>query len=867
MNKIKDFKVIILIYLTVLSGIMGVHIVEADTTETNVIISDDISITGFQISTSLIIDGKEDVGIRTIYQIEPYVNGESVTEKGLVYGLLAGDIDTSDLTVDSENDFVRHQASTENGKCLVQMGISTTADYYVMTMPIANGYNSSYYVRPYVRLDDGSVVYGECVGYNVYKIAKKLYSDRKMPNYAMHCALYDKILQNLGVDKIDYNWNGTLVNKPDIEGASLKIEGYQMTTSMGGTDGKIGLRTVYSIEDNLAEESTEVGLIYGLVYDFGEGTITRDDITIDSDKDMVVAYAATENGIIHEQMGDSNSAVYYARTMDITSMNNTGLKTTTLVRAYAKLKDGTVYYGDISEYSIYDVAVMLYENNLMRTYNGHVYLYDKVIKKVNSKNEEVDYDWSNTLTGAGDSVNVNSHKYKYYMSLEKAVEDANNMTTDNCEKNYKNAEAGLYIDAVNNKAEIILYRNTSNTEGITVEENVEMNLNEKTISFKEGAGIKHMSDLIVGNGNMTFENIDNAINSYSEEETAGELELNKVAITHTSLEDNIAPRTIVSNNVSISDCTIITHGANATSGLYLEQSKSQSNIYNTSFETTSEADNCFNVYVCNAGNIKIEGGNFNSETKSKKWSMCIYTKDQGTTAEVKDVNARAIGTQYNNVAAYNSGGCKMTISGGYYFVNPVPTNQTNHDSYGVALMNIGNMEIGGDAEAIGGNTGIQCSMGSTTIINSGTFKSPNHGGIYVACGSTGKCEINGGQFICNRGDYTDSQLGTISSFGAAYFGCASESEKWSVDIKNATFINQYGQGIVQKSNENYIPPTINLYQCMVLGKTYDLVIQNNQSVETYDAYINLYAGTTLLGGTNNDLYYLNNGKSHIMDYR
>ena len=296
------------------------------------LISQDVGITGYQISTSL--DGAtDDVGIRTVYQRENLVEGQKISEFGLVIGLADGITDADkEMIVDGRSEFVVSYQATEAGKSEVQMGDSETALYYVRTMDIAGGYNIDYHVRAYAKLSDGSVVYSD-----------------------------------------------------------VKIEGYQMSSNMGGEEGKLGLRVVYSVEG----EYEELGLIYGLVY--GNTPITSEDLVIDNDSTYVKTYAVTETGKLNAQLGLSKTAQYYARTMNVGGLNKTGYTISYLVRAYAKTSDGNIVYSDVYSYSIHDVASALYDNDLMSTAVGHNAIYTKILTKVNPVYKEVDYAWSNTM--------------------------------------------------------------------------------------------------------------------------------------------------------------------------------------------------------------------------------------------------------------------------------------------------------------------------------------------------------------------------------------------------------------------------------------------------------------------------------------
>ncbi len=364
------------------------------------VVSNDLGVTGFQMTTTL--GGIADtVAIRTIYQKEPTVEGQSVKKFGLVFGLDNGEITDEDMVINSSSIYVTDAAATDEGKRDSQMGESATAEYYAMTMPTGNGYNQDYKVRVYAKLADGRIAYSAITSYNVFNIAKDLYDNKKMPTGTAHDSLY-KVLTSVdsSYEKVDYIWNNTLVNKPESTENEVNIEGYQMSASLNGVDGAMGLRVVYSV-DGTAKDASEVGLVYGLVYN--NNGITATDMTLENSADIsnqyVVSYAATVKGLLDVQMGSSTTANYYARTMNVSNLNKNGYTVTYLVRAYAKNSDGTVTYSDVYEYTINDVASQLYDNTLMSTYSGHKALYDNILTKVNPLYSDVEYNWNNTVVG------------------------------------------------------------------------------------------------------------------------------------------------------------------------------------------------------------------------------------------------------------------------------------------------------------------------------------------------------------------------------------------------------------------------------------------------------------------------------------
>ena len=121
------------------------------------------------------------------------------------------------------------------------------------------------------------------------------------------------------------------------------------------------------------------------------------DMTVDSDSKYVKTYAATATGKLNAKLGASSTASYYARTMNVTGLNKAGYTVSYMVRAYAKASDGTITYSDVYTYNVNDVASVLYDNDLMSTFDGHNAIYDNILTKVDENYKAVDYNWSNAM--------------------------------------------------------------------------------------------------------------------------------------------------------------------------------------------------------------------------------------------------------------------------------------------------------------------------------------------------------------------------------------------------------------------------------------------------------------------------------------
>ena len=89
----------------------------------------------------------------------------------------------------------------------------------------------------------------------------------------------------------------------------------------------------------------------------------------------------------------------------------------------------------------------------------------------------------------------------YYSSLERAVVDANNLTTENADvkrENVENAVAALYIQ--DSTAYIRMMNDESNVQSMTVSQNAVIDLNDYTVTFAEGQYLTYNKNLSVLDG-------------------------------------------------------------------------------------------------------------------------------------------------------------------------------------------------------------------------------------------------------------------------------------------------------------------------------------------------------------------------------
>ena len=68
--------------------------------------------------------------------------------------------------------------------------------------------------------------------------------------------------------------------------------------------------------------------------------------------------------------------------------------------SYAIEDNGTVHYGDVTEYSYAKVAEACYEGSLMTTEADHNFLYTYILKRVDSNAIKVEYAPNGNSTGS-----------------------------------------------------------------------------------------------------------------------------------------------------------------------------------------------------------------------------------------------------------------------------------------------------------------------------------------------------------------------------------------------------------------------------------------------------------------------------------
>jgi len=177
-------------------------------------------------------------------------------------------------------------------------------------------------------------------------------------------------------------------NANKIQGG-IELNGFQISAN------KEGFRTIYSVENSIdGKDVVECGLVYALT-----DQVTAEEIYVGNNNENVASFAGTSEGQCPGRFTESETATSYAMTMLFAEKTPIEFETGFSVRAYAKLSDGSYVYSDISNYTIYAVADVLYQNGLMSSKTGHEYIYKNILSKVNMNYVMKEYDWIGTIVG------------------------------------------------------------------------------------------------------------------------------------------------------------------------------------------------------------------------------------------------------------------------------------------------------------------------------------------------------------------------------------------------------------------------------------------------------------------------------------
>lgn len=176
------------------------------------------------------------------------------------------------------------------------------------------------------------------------------------------------------------------------DGVMVDVAGFQISPRVGG------VRTMYST--NITESDVEeVGLLYGLKYNgknsqenYSYDYTDVEDMRMGSDNRFVRNFPATQKGSTAKIYSNFENTRSYVMTMTFGKDDAQFYSAEYYIRAYVKLKTGRYIYSRVYQYSVYDVADVLYNCHQMNSETDHDYLYN-ILKTVNPEYKKVDWKW------------------------------------------------------------------------------------------------------------------------------------------------------------------------------------------------------------------------------------------------------------------------------------------------------------------------------------------------------------------------------------------------------------------------------------------------------------------------------------------
>ena len=324
----------------------------------------------------------------------------------------------------------------------------------------------------------------------------------------------------------------------------------------------------------------------------------------------------------------------------------------------------------------------------------------------------------------------------FYSSLDLAVADINAETvrTKNTQADLytsENAVCGVYKN-VNGSYRIELYKDLDNQKAISINKDVEIDLNNHTVNFAVGAGFVFNANSNIHHGTV------NTVNTYSIQNLArtASLTVNNMNILSISSDNyngiitGIATKSI-KDTVTNSKITVTHKTATQTAaGHIATNNQSTVLIDNCDFDVTA---NNGHAVGCQIYKNNITNSSFTVYSSSGSSSCGDGVRVSGGISEIYDVDINVWG----NKAKTASNGIVVSPESTLNLHSAII--KTNSDTLtGVDCANHGIVVAGklnideskGKVFVKGGNCAISVDKDAIVDINGGTYCSPNHGGLY-----------------------------------------------------------------------------------------------------------------------------------------
>lgn len=407
----------------------------------------------------------------------------------------------------------------------------------------------------------------------------------------------------------------------------------------------------------------------------------------------------------------------------------------------------------------------------------------------------------------------------YYSSLERAVADANNLTTENADVKRENASeavAAMYVQ--DSTAYVKMMNDEDNVQSITAEQDTIIDLNNHTLNFSNGAGLLANNDLSIKNGII---NTTNAARGLAANTAASTFEINNVTVNADSVSGFnsllFGVFTKAQKNI-INGLTVYVHNvsANNTGGLIISCDKTGTSSV-TNSDITLRASSATGVAMQSTGTVNMENCNIDAYGTGK--NSCIYginlsnsskelnllnniiikVDSDGTVYSNSGIKVNAGIVNINSVNVYSStnvkqvagsalnisSGATANIHGGVFETNiDTKTAIDGTDCANAGIINRGTLNIdeaNGKVIVKGGNSALSVNDITAVVkINGGTYSAPNHGGLYNLKSKT--ININSAYFY-NSKITGDTPTAPCTAYGGMY-----SSGAGTITVTNSTVI-------------------------------------------------------------------------------
>ena len=162
----------------------------------------------------------------------------------------------------------------------------------------------------------------------------------------------------------------------------IKILGFQISGK------NMGVRTITSVENK--EDGLDV-VEYGNIIAIDRDNLDTKQMVVGSNNKYVKSFSATKKGIPSSKYSTSDTSIDYVRTITDNGATKEAFNQKYYMRGYVKLSDGKYVYGQVKDFTIFNVAKSVYEGRLMSNQAYHNNVYDNIIKVVEPGFKKINY--------------------------------------------------------------------------------------------------------------------------------------------------------------------------------------------------------------------------------------------------------------------------------------------------------------------------------------------------------------------------------------------------------------------------------------------------------------------------------------------